>query len=161
METEEQNILNELDAQFGDTGIQEIPERTSEQLPKMKVIFRIENTFINRSSQSGRKQLVADCSILETDAGDEFLGKKYKKQWGLETAENWSWLKKDMKCLELDPPQKVKDLVRLTNELTGLCFHAQLAPNQDEAFPPNCYINKGARAHEYEGAASQQSTSSL
>jgi len=147
---EEQNIINELDAQFG-AAVADIPLKGTEQLPKMKVVLTCENAFINRSGNSGRKQFVATCKILESDTGQEFIGKTYKKNWGLETAENWGWLKRDMASLELAEPAKPSDLLQLAQQLIGLCFTASMVPNDDEAFPPNCYINKGARRHDLEG----------
>lgn len=153
MSTEEQNIVAELDAQFG-AAIADIPERPSDLLPRMKVVLKIESAFLNRSQSSGRKQLTASCVILETDGGPEFVGKKYRKQWGLETEENWQWLKKDMRALELEPPSNAQGVLDLCSQLTGLCFTGQLVPNSDEAFPPNCFINKGSRRHEMEGSGS-------
>jgi len=150
MSQEDENIVAELNSQFG-AEIANIEARSAEQLPRMKVELTIENAFLNRSDASGRKQLTAATVILTSDMGDEFVGKKYSKNWGLETTDNWSWLKKDMIALELEPPQDAKSLVALTQQLVGICFTASLVPNKDEAFPPNCYINKGARRHELEG----------
>ena len=150
---EEANIVAELDAQFG-AEIANIEARTSEQLPQMKADFRIENAFLNRSTQSGRKQLTAAMVILSSEAGEEYAGKKYSKNWGLETAENFAWLKKDMIALELEPPTDPKSVLALTQQLTGICFTGSLVPNKDDNFPPNCYINKGARRHELEGEGS-------
>lgn len=147
---EEENIVAELDAQFG-TAIANIEARSSEQLPQMKADFRIENAFLNRSQTSNRKQLTAAMVILSSDVGEEFVGKKYSKNWGLETAENFSWLKKDMIALELEPPTDPKSVLVLAQQLNGICFTGSLVPNKDENFPPNCYINKGARRHELEG----------
>lgn len=152
MSEEEKNIVAELEEQFG-AEIENIPARTADQLPRMKVVLKIESAYLDRSSTSGRKQLTAACVILESDVGDEFVGKKHKKNWGLETDENWQWLKKDILALELEAPKNAKELLALTNQLTGLCFTASLVPNTDEAFPPNCYINKGARRHEIEAGA--------
>lgn len=158
---EEVNIVAELDAQFG-TEIATIEARTAEQLPQMKADLRIENAFLNRSSQSGRKQLTIATVILSSNAGEEFVGKKYSKNWGLETVDNWAWLKKDMICLELEPPTDSKSLLALTQQLIGICFTGSLVPNKDENFPPNCFINKGARRHELEGSdASGGSASNL
>lgn len=155
--TEEQDIVAELNAQFG-TEIADIPARSAEQLPRMKADLRIENAFLNRSAASGRKQLTASCVILACDAGEEFVGKKYSKQWGLETNDNFQWLKKDILALELPAPTNAKDVGALAQQLTGICFTGQLQPNKDEAFPPNCFINKGARRHELEGGAAGSSS---
>jgi len=160
MNNEEQNIVSELEEQFGGA-IAGIPERVAEQLPKMKCVLLIKNAFLNRSQASGRKQLTIQTEVVESDAGEEFVGKDYKKNWGLETEENFSWLKKDMVALELEPPQSAKDLVPLCAQLEGLCFEAQLAPNVDENFPPNCYINKGARRHELEGGTAKGKSTEL
>lgn len=149
MSTEEQNIVEELNAQFG-VEIADIPERPSDLLPRMKAVLKIESAYLNRSQTSGRKQLTIANVILESDQGEEHVGKKYKKNWGLETAENFQWLKKDMRALEIEPPNNAKEVLELCTQLTGLCFTGQLVPNVDEAFPPNCYINKGARRHELE-----------
>jgi len=156
---EELNIVSEVEEQFGDE-IANIKARTAEQLPRMKATFLIENAFLNRSSQSGRKQLTASMVILSSEAGEEFKGKKYSKNWGLETAENWAWLKKDMIALELEPPSDGKSLTRLTQQLPGICFTGSLVPNKDESFPPNCYINKGARRHELEDGSEDAATGS-
>ncbi|KKN52393.1 hypothetical protein LCGC14_0613100 [marine sediment metagenome] len=150
MGTEAENIVNEMAAQFG-TEMANIPERTSEQLPKMKAVFKVENAFLNRSQSSNRKQLSISAIIVESNAGEEFIGKKYRKNWGLETADNLSWLKKDMKALELEAPNTPQALVTITEQLNGICFTGSLVPNQDEAFPPNCFINAGARRHDLEG----------
>ena len=104
--------------------------------------------------------LTGACVILSSDQGEEFVGKKYSKNWGVETAENWAWLKKDMIALELEEPKDAKDLLALCQQLPGICFTASLVPNKDESFPPNCYINKGARRHELEGEGAPGSTTS-
>jgi len=152
MSQEEENIVAELDAQFG-AEIGGIEARTADQLPQMKADFRIENAFLNRSQTSGRKQLTIATVVLSSNVGEEYAGKKYSKNWGLETTENWAWLKKDMIALELEPPSDAKCLVALTQQLTGICFTGSLVPNKDENFPPNCFINKGARRHELEGGS--------
>jgi len=149
MGTEEQNITDELAAQFGDE-MANIPERPSDQLPRQKATLRVEAAFLNRSATSNRKQLTVATVIIESD-NTESIGKKYKKNWGLETEENIQWLKKDMRALELDPPTNAASLAALTQLLTGLCFVGTLVPNVDDSFPPNCYINKGARRHDLEG----------
>lgn len=151
MATEEQAIVEELNAQFG-AEIGDIPERPSALLPRQKAVLKIESAFLNRSQTSGRKQLTIATAIIESD-NEESVGKKYKKNWGLETVENFEWLKKDMRSLELEPPSNAKEVFELCALLTGLCFTGQLVPNVDEAFPPNCFINKGARRHEMEGGA--------
>lgn len=153
MTEEEQKIVAELDAQFGAT-IADIPERPSDSLPRMTADLKVESAYLERSAQSGRKQLVASCMLLASSAGEESVGKKYKKKWGLETEENWQWLKRDTKALELEPPSTSKALVTLCQQLTGICFTAQLTPNKDQAFPPNCFINPGARRHDLEGGGS-------
>jgi hypothetical protein len=138
----------------------DIEAKTSEQLPKMKVVFCIKNAFLERSGSSGRKQLTADCIILESDIGEEFVNKKYTKRWGLETEENIQWLKKDMNALELPEPKTPKDILSLAGALVGICFNGQLVPNTDESFPPNCFINKGARRHELEETSDSSDTGS-
>lgn len=151
MSTEEQNIMDELDAQFGED-MANIPERPSDMLTRQKATFRIESAYLNKSQTSNRKQLTIATVIIESN-NEESVGKKYKKNWGLETEENIQWLKKDMRALELDPPTNAKSLAALTQLLTGICFVGSLVPNVDEAFPPNCFINAGARKHDMEGAA--------
>jgi len=153
MATEEEQIVAELEAQYGDDGIEQIEALESAQLPKMKAAFKIDAAFLNKSASSGRKQLTIDCIILESDAGDEFVGKKYQKRWGLETDENLQWFKKDMVGLELEAPKKPREFLALCGTLNGLCFMGSLVPNSDEAYPPNCFINKGARRHDLEGGA--------
>jgi len=160
MTQEAENIVAELEQQFG-TEIEGIEARSAEQLPQMKADFRIENAFLNRSSQSSRKQLTIATVILASNVGDEFVGKKYSKNWGLETVDNWSWLKKDMIALELEAPTDAKSLVALTQQLIGICFTGSLVPNKDESFPPNCFINKGARRHELEGEGASAGASEL
>lgn len=158
--SEEQAIVEELNAQFG-TEIADIPERPSDLLPRMKAVFQIESAFLNRSQTSGRKQLTIACVIRESDQGEEHVGKKYKKNWGLETTENFQWLKKDIRALEIEPPNNAKEVLELCLQLEGICFAGQLVPNVDEAFPPNCYINKGARKHELESGVGGQSGSDI
>lgn len=160
MSTEEQAIVEDLNAQFG-TEIADIQERPSDQLPQMKADFRIENAFLNRSSQSGRKQLTIACVILSSNVGEENVGKKYSKNWGLETVENFEWLKKDMRCLELEPPNNAKEVFELCAQLMGICFTGSLVPNKDESFPPNCFINKGSRRHELEDESAAESSSNI
>lgn len=156
---EEQNIVSELSAQF-DAQLADIEARPSGQLPKMNCVLKVTNAFLERSQASGRKQMTVTTTILESNAGEEFVGKEYKKHWGLETAENWAWLKRDCKSLELEEPTTAAKLLTIANAMIGICFSAQLVPNSDEAFPPNCYINKGARRRDYEGAGSVKAGSS-
>jgi len=152
MDMEEKEIMAELEQQFG-AELATIPARTVETLPRMRAVFRITNAYLNRSGASGRKQLTIETDIIESDAGAEFVGKTYKKNWGLETVENIQWLKKDMRCLELGEPADAKDIAALCGQLVGICFSGQLVPNTEEGFPPNCFINPGARRHELEMGA--------
>jgi len=56
-----------------------------------------------------------------------------------------------MKALDLAEPTSPKDLLTITQQLPGICFVAALVENKDEAYPPNCFINAGARRHDLEG----------
>lgn len=154
MSQEEQSIVSELEAQFG-AAYSEAGTREVEQLPKMRAVLRITNAFLDRSSNN-RKQLNAECEILESDAGDTYVGKTYTKRWGLETAENLQWLNGDMVSLGLTPPLTPTALLELKVGLVGICLTASLVPNTDEQFPPNCYINKGARREDLEGTSTSK-----
>ncbi len=145
---EQDEVLTELELEFseGYEGIDPRPFAT--QFPRCKITVEITNAFINRSSgQAARKQLAATCNIIECSAGEEFVNKTYTKTWGLENAQNLEWLKRDLLALDIVPPKNPKDLLRIVNELMGINFTAQLVPNKEdpEQFPPNMWINRGAR----------------
>ena len=150
---EQQDIVQEMGAQFGDmANIDAAPQQV--QLPKSKVALLIKTAYLNRSQASNRKQLVGSCTVLECSAGDEFIGKTYNKIWGLETEQNIQYFKRDITNLELTPPTKPEDLITLCQQLTGICFDGSLVPNTDDQYPPNCFINRGARRAELEGQQS-------
>lgn len=150
---DETDIAAEVGAQFGE-GMADIGARPGTELPKMKGSFKITNAWLSRSQTSGRKQLEAETEILASDAGDEFVGKKYTKRWGLESEENMQWLNSDMLALGLEEPKSKEGLLALSTTLIGICFNASLVPNKDEAFPPNMFINRGARREDLEGEGS-------
>ena len=144
-----QNIVDDLQAGFGESFGEISTRPEAEQLPKSKVTLKVTNAYLNRST-NGRKQASAVCTVLECSAGDEFKGHTYTKNWGLETEENIRWFKTDLTHLEVDPPKSPKDLVAIMSRLTGICFDASLSPNADDAYPPNCYINRNARRTDLE-----------
>lgn len=147
---EEKGIAQELDVQFG-TGLADIEkEPFQEQLPPGNYAFRIKNAYLNRSGQTNRKQLIAPGVVLETDAGDELVGKPYSKVWGLENEQNLKYFKRDMEALELPEPKTSADILTLCTLLVGKCFQAILVANKEEQYPPNCYLNKGARRKDLE-----------
>lgn len=145
---EQDEVLEELEAAFG-TGFEDIdPRPFAVQFPRCTIKAEVTNAYLNHSSgTSGRKQLVAVCNILECSAGEEFEGKTYTKTWGLENEQNLEWLKRDILALDIVPPKNPKDLIRVTNELMGIQFSAQLVPNREdpEQYPPNMWLNRGAR----------------
>lgn len=147
-----QEIAAELESQFSEN-FSEIGTRPEqEQMPKCKVALKITNGYLGRSSGSGRKQLTIVTEVLECSAGEQFVGHTYTKNWGLETSENIQWLNSDLSNLEIAYAKTPQELVALANALTGVCFDGSLNPNADPQFPPNCYINKGARRKDLEGA---------
>ncbi len=153
--SEQDEVLVELKQDFAE-GYEGIDARPfSVQFPRCKVGVEITNAFLGRSSGAAqRKQLVATCTIFECSAGEEFEGKTYSKSWGMENAQNLEWLKRDMLALDIVPPKDPQDILRVINELMGIRFAAQLVPNKEDAeqFPPNMWINRGARI--MEGASS-------
>lgn len=148
---EQDEILAELEAEFGG-GYEGIdPRPFAVQFPRCTIKAEITNAFLGRSSgTSARKQLVATCIILECSAGDEYEGKTYTKTWGLVNEQNLEWLKRDMLALDIVPPKNPRDLLRVANELAGVKFSGQLVPNREdpEQFPPNLWLNRGARVIE-------------
>lgn len=152
---EQDEVLAELESDFAE-GYESIEARPfSVQFPRCKVCVEVTNAFLGRSTgAAARKQLVATCTIYECSAGTEFEGKTYSKSWGMENAQNLEWLKRDMLALDIVPPKNPKDILRVINELMGIKFAAQLVPNKEdpEQFPPNMWINRGARI--MEGASS-------
>lgn len=145
---EQEEVLAELEADFG-AGFEDIEARPfAVQFPRCTVKVEITNAFLARSSgAAARKQLVATCDIFECSAGEEYEGKTYTKTWGLANEQNVEWLKRDMLALDIVPPKNPKDLLRVANELAGVKFSAQLVPNREdpEQYPPNMWINRGAR----------------
>ncbi len=152
--TEQEEILAELE-QESETSFENVtPRPFAVQFPRCTIKAEITNAYINRSScTTARKQLVATCVLFECSAGEEYEGKTYTKTWGLINEQNLEWLARDMLALDIVPPKNPKDLLRVINELMGVKFSAQLAPNREdpEAFPPNMWLNRGARI--IEGAA--------
>lgn len=154
-EQEAQELIAELQDQFADLG--EIGVQASRNVPAGKYHLRIENAYLERAkSASGRKQLVAVCTVVATDQGDEHVGKTYFKKWGLETTENLRWLNTDLQNLDMPLPKQAADLVTLCQKLVGVEFTASLVENV--GYSPNCYINEGARkltgiGHSGSGAA--------
>jgi len=134
------DILKEVEESLGP--LEDIEARKTAVDPGICTV-RVENAYLNRS-QSGRKQLTAYCVVLKHEReGNE--GKTYYKNWGLETTENISWLKSDLINLGIEPPKNAQDLLRVCKELQGIVFEATLVENRDNQFPPNMYINRGAR----------------
>ena len=160
MANEQEEVLAELEAEFG-TGYEDIePRPFAVQFPRCQIKAEITNAYLGRSSgASARKQLVATCVLFECSAGEEYEGKTYTKSWGLANAQNLEWLKRDMLALDIIPPKNPKDLLRVINELMGVKFSGTLVPSADpDQFPPNMWLNRGARILEgaSEGAGKER-----
>lgn len=145
---EQDEVLVDLEATFG-TGFEDVEARPfAVQFPRCTIKAEITNAYLNRSSgASNRMQLVAICKIFECSAGEEYEGKTYTKAWGLANEQNLEWFKRDMLALDIAAPKNPKDILRVINELMGICFTGQLVPNKEdpEQFPPNMWLNRGAR----------------
>ena len=159
-QNESQDVMGELGEEWGGETGADVPDAKpfQESLPPMRALFRIENAFYNRS-RKGRKQLNAACVILQSDAGDEFKGKDITKRWGLETPTNLEWLNQNLVALDIPIVQTAtaaEDFKRLPSNLVGICFRADLVENEDKQYPPNMYINEGAREREHEGTQAEK-----
>lgn len=140
-EVSREDLLRELDE--GGIDIGDVDARTQEQIAAGKGVLNCTNAFVNRSRKASRLQLTAVCTVTAHENGDEFIGKTYHKSWGLKEKENLEWFKGDLVNLEIDPPKDNPDIARVIKELIGISFECTFVDN--EGFPPNCYINAGAR----------------
>jgi hypothetical protein len=88
----------------------------------------------------------------------ELVGHTYTKNWGLKTAENVQWLNADLVSLEFDIIKQKEDFLSVASSLIGIAFDCSLVPNSDAQYPPNCYINRGARRRDLEGTGTGTGT---
>lgn len=156
--TEQEVSQEELLAGMKEDGIDigDVDARTSTQIAAGKGILKCTNAFINRSRKKGRLQLTAVCEVTAHESGDEFIGETYHKNWGLKSKENLEWFKGDLANLEIDAPKDNPDILRVIGDLTGISFEVTFVDN--EGYPPNCFINAGARQNALsnsEGSGSQ------
>ena len=146
-------ILNDVAGQF--KADEEVGTRVVGVLPG-NATLRVENVFVNWSKGvAQRKQLCMSCTVLVHSEGDEMIGREYVKKWGLETADNLKWLNGDLTNLELQPMQfvTVPELKRVMTALNGIVFDTALVENDNKQYPPNSWINPGARRKDLEGGS--------
>jgi len=152
----QQEVLDSLDASFAQTEGEDFGARSGgAEWPKGKYGFKITNTYLNRSSNTNRKQLVAVCQCLESDVAPESVGAIYYKTWGLESEQNFEWLNGDLISLGFEPVGRStvkEDINRVLAELNGIGLEMSLVPNKDAQYPSNAFINKGARRTDLDGA---------
>ena len=148
--SEQDDVMAELQSQHKAEDVEGVEAPKRDQIAAGKASFRIDNIYLNRS-QKGRKQLTAVCEITDHAAGPDAIGSMYYKMWGLETPQNLSWLKGDLTNFELDtklinnPIQNLQDVI---NAMQDLHFQGTLVPNKEAQYPPNLFINPGARLKE-------------
>jgi len=136
---EQQEVLSSLDENLlGGT-----EKRPFQDWVAQDVVLRVENEFFERS-QSGRRQLCFDCVVVQSTVEGQ-VGRTYTKRWGLETADNIAWLKRDFEGLDLGEFSTIKDLKEKAAAAVGIRFAAKLVPDKNDEWPPSCYINKHAR----------------
>ncbi len=158
MTSDEQSIIDEMDAQFAKEGSMAAVAAQPFALSFERGLYAFEctNAYLGRSATSNRKQLVAVTKVREAPS-EEFIGQNYTKTWGLETPENLAWLKRDMIALGLDEPQSPKDVLEIAHALcAGMCFQGQLVPQKDSDYPANLFLNKGARREDLESATTEK-----
>lgn len=149
MPDDQTEIVADLESDFQD-GFEGIEARPfAAQFPRGTYGLEITNAYLGRSGSSGRKQIVANCTVFEAPNA-EYIGKTYTKTWGLKDAQNIEWLKRDMIALDIKPPAGASDLPRVCNELMGIKLRGNLVPNREdpEQYPPNLFLNRGARVVE-------------
>lgn len=142
---EQADILAELTGGDVDKTFGGMQAEAKVQIPAGKAQLKIENVYLNRAKSSNRKQLIAVCKITAHETEPAVIDKKYYKMWGLETEENLQWLINDVANLELKKPTSLKQLPKLINEMMGVEFEGAFVDNKDPNYPPNMFINAGAR----------------
>jgi hypothetical protein len=150
---EEAQIAAELGQQFPDSELASVGVREgTPQYPKGGYDLRITNAYLDKTGK-GIKFLAMECTILASDQGEANVGKNYVKKFNLETQENFQWLNDALVNMDLAKISKAADLLERTQQLAGICFHASFDDAKDTAFWQPCYINRGARRSDLEGAA--------
>ena len=141
----EKSVLDSLG--IGDDVIKGTRARENAKVAAGQAILRVSNTMLNRS-RSGKAQLVAVCDITDHQGDASSIGMSFHKRWGLETAQNFEWLKGDALHLGLGPINSKDDITKFKDDLTeggGIEFVGSFVANEDEQYPPNLFINAGAR----------------
>jgi len=147
-DADQNSIIDEVNAQFEN---EEIGTRDT-SIAIGEAVLRCTNCFLTRSKGKGRKTMVAECIIVQHEE-DGQEGKTYQKRWGLENPQNLAWLNGDLHNLDLEvlsAKTMKEDLARVVTELLGKCFIVALVENADTQYPPNAFINKGARRYDLE-----------
>jgi len=151
---EQDSILGDVAGQFD--GV-EVETRVVGVVPG-RATLRVTNVFVNRSSgESQRKQLCIACEVLAHEK-EKMVGREYVKKWGLETTDNLEWLNGDLVNLEIQPMPNVtvSEMKRIMVALSEIVFDTTLVENPDKRFPPNSFINAGARRTDFGSGKTEQ-----
>lgn len=150
MPDNEQDILAELEQQW-----QQDPKLANAGTTRAvegDVTVRCTNSYLNRS-QKGRKQMNWPLDVLEHKQDPTGAGTKTIVRWGLETVEDMKRLNTALVNLGIEPIASHADIMRVNRQMQengGVCFNAKLAENKNPEFPPNVYVNPGARRKDLE-----------
>lgn len=151
---EQQQIIEQMKQEQGDDLVKNTDARTREQIaPGQGVVFKIVNGFLRRSQQQGVPQAVFVCEIVDHPEGDKWVGRNYYNTYGIHTESGISWFKAACNNLEIGEPESYDDIISKLNEAVGVVFQGNLVANREDAdqYPPNLFINRGARKREVEG----------
>ena len=150
----EDALLKEVGVALGDD-LATAGVRTRSKVPAGEAVVKIENVFFNKATKTRRPQMCASMTVVEHEAGEEFIGMTYIKYWGLESAENFKWLNGDLVNLDLEIVTKIEQLKERQEQLTGIVLTIAFVENGQ--YPPNAYINEDARRQDLEGEISDSS----
>ncbi len=148
MADETKDVMDELSAGWNE----EMVNAGTDAIKAGKAVMKSTNAFLNRS-QKGRKQLNIQLEIVEHDSDPGLVGRKLPMRFGLDAVEDIKRLNSALTNLELEIVRQPQDVLRVVRELDGIMFAATIAENKDPQFPPNVYVNAGARRRDLEDAA--------
>lgn len=156
MANEEADVMKDLAAEWKP----EMANAGTSGVPAGNATLKVTNAFIERS-KNGRKQLTLQVEVLDHKQDPTANGSKLPMRFGLDFATKIDDLKRlntALINLQLAPISGPLDVQRACRELSSVCFDGVVAKNNDPQFPPNVYVNGGARRKDLEGATSGSTT---
>jgi hypothetical protein len=145
MADEQNDVLKELEGMWGD----ELRNAGTNRAPAGNATLKVVNAFVNRS-QNGRKQMNWTVEVVEHDSDESAAGSKIPMRFGIENVQDLKRINTALVNLQMEVVKEPKDFLRVMREIMGVHFDGKIVDNKEPEFPPNVYVNAGARRKDLE-----------